>query len=785
MILSLICVSGLTLQPEIPQLVIPQSKSVQSKTIEGTVYFNEGKAGTYTLTESPTSIQSKVDAKLATTTLFNTIEIELDKETVKSVNYQYKVTTGTTVANDFKFKYAPGKLTIEQPDGKPQELQVTVPWPFWTNLNPGYFKYVLNTMDFSKPGPQKVNKMMLDSLRVIDLSISKGEKLSKQVSGKMTEVQMYRLSGSVSADLAVATDGTVLGMNVPSQKLKFIVNGAEPVFADPLTTFPELSQPTSTSKTEIGVSIPLSDGTLTKADIIRPSSDGKFPVILTRTPYGRAASATFAETYSSRGYIFISQDVRGTGESKGAWDPFVNEQQDGYDTIDWISKQPWCDGNIGMIGASYVGYVQWAAASKQHPALKCIVPQVSPPASAMWNLPYENGVFTLLNNLWWLRLVDNPKGINMNTALDPVKGLKQSTKLPLSNIDDAMLGFNSKIYESWLTRNGSAKWKGWDFESQLGKIKIPALHISGWFDGDGIGTQRNWEQVARGGNKNQWLIYGPWTHFFNTTDKLGEIDFGSKSLLDLDSLYLRWFDTWLKHKKVGFDSVPKVKYFTMGSNQWNTSTQWPPIASKSETWYFQTTKGELSLTNKSASPFTKTYTYDPASETADTDEIPVGKAGSVFIKESDLPKKMLLFKSKTLTSPLTISGAIEVEFDFKSSAKNTDFYVTALDIDENGKMFPFVIYGKMRASYLTGLDKPRPITPGKTYRAKFRTWDTSHQLKKGHRLGILLTSSLFPATSRNLGTVDPLNTATKIVPQTNTVFGTSKSPALIRLHTIQ
>jgi len=183
-----------------------------------------------------------------------------------------------------------------------------------------------------------------------------------------------------------------------------------------------------------------------------------------------------------------------------------------------------------MIGASYVGYVQWAAASKQHPALKCIVPQVSPPASAMWNLPYENGVFTLLNNLWWLRLVDNPKGINMNTALDPVKGLKQSTKLPLSNIDDAMLGFNSKIYESWLTRNGSAKWKGWDFESQLGKIKIPALHISGWFDGDGIGTQRNWEQLARGGNKNQWLIYGPWTHFFNTTDKLGEIDFGSKSI---------------------------------------------------------------------------------------------------------------------------------------------------------------------------------------------------------------------------------------------------------------
>ncbi|MCE2767429.1 MAG: hypothetical protein LW628_11040, partial [Fimbriimonadaceae bacterium] len=124
MILSLICGSGLTLQTVIPQPVIPQSKSVQSKTIEGTVYFNEGKAGTYTLTESPTSIQSKVDAKLATTTLFNTIDIELDKETVKSVNYQYKVTTGTTVANDFKFKYAPGKLTIEQPDGKPQELQV-------------------------------------------------------------------------------------------------------------------------------------------------------------------------------------------------------------------------------------------------------------------------------------------------------------------------------------------------------------------------------------------------------------------------------------------------------------------------------------------------------------------------------------------------------------------------------------------------------------------------------------------------------------------------------------
>src|SRR5262249_52028643 len=143
--------------------------------------------------------------------------------------------------------------------------------------------------------------------------------------------------------------------------------------------YKELSQPTFAVKVEKGIKIPMRDGVNLVHDMARPAVEGKYPTILIRTPYGRTGSMADGEWWAKRGYVLIAQDVRGREDSDGDWDPFVAERKDGKDTIDWIAKQPWSDGKVGMIGGSYLGYVQWAAAVEHPAALKCIIPQVSPP----------------------------------------------------------------------------------------------------------------------------------------------------------------------------------------------------------------------------------------------------------------------------------------------------------------------------------------------------------------------------------------------------------------------
>src|SRR5262249_51250735 len=149
-----------------------------------------------------------------------------------------------------------------------------------------------------------------------------------------------------------------------------------------------LSQPTHSVKIERKVVVPMRDGVKLAADVIRPADEGRFPAVLVRTPYRRAPELLMkGGTFASRGYALVAQDVRGRFDSEGEWFPLKNEANDGSDTIDWLASQPWCDGNVGMIGASYVGWVQWYAARSGNPHLKAIVPQVAPPDPDR-NIPY-------------------------------------------------------------------------------------------------------------------------------------------------------------------------------------------------------------------------------------------------------------------------------------------------------------------------------------------------------------------------------------------------------------
>jgi len=660
--------------------------------------------------------------------------------------------------------------------------------PYFGNLHPQFTASVLSSVDFAKKSSQELKCFCPDLGVFLSPKFTpEGERITASGVARMFDMQL----APVAAEYALDSLGHVVAMDVPGQKLRFLTPGWEGLFKDPLASYPELSQVTYKYRVDKGVKMKTRDGVTLVQDIIRPDAPGKFPAILERTPYGRGSSAVEGPFYATRGYAFVVQDCRGRDDSEGEWDPFVHERKDGYDTVQWVANQPWCDANVGMIGGSYLGFVQWAAAAERPTALKCIVPQVSPP-DAFLNLPYDNGVFFLWGAVWWSKIVAG-KSADMSSFMSALPHPDQFKTLPLSKVDIGVLGRHVAFYDKWLSRDKASDWSGFNYEDDLKHVTIPALNVSGWWDGDEIGTMTNWEIMRGLGRKNQWLVYGPWTHLFNSTSKIGDEDFGSTAVIDLDSVYLRWFDTWLKHKDVGMEKLPHVRVFVTGSNKWIESSDWPLPNSKPMTLYLAASgsadgadsKGRLLLHSEAAQEPSK-YTYDP--KVAEIDKKlsdPDPNHASLVV---ELPKKatgLLLFKSDPMVAPMSIAGPIVFDLRFSTSARDTDFFASLVDIDEQGVTKAWGQPGKIRCSYLSGLSNPQPLHPGKIYQAKIRLWDVSHQFKKGHRVGLLLHSTMFPLYARNLGTAEPIKNATKMIVQDQKIYHDKKNPSSLTFQVIE
>lgn len=613
-----------------------------------------------------------------------------------------------------------------------------------------------------------LSAFMIESGTVVPLKVRALPAVAVKVAGKSLNARRFAVRvGSVDIQYALDDQNRVVAVDVPAQKLRLLADGWDGLFVDPLAKYPELSQPTYKYKTESGLRMTTRDGVSLVCDVIRPDDGQRHPAILQRTPYGRSTAAPDGPFWASRGYCYVMQDCRGREDSGGEWDPLVHEGPDGYDTIQWIAKQPWCDGKVGMIGGSYDGYVQWAAAVLNPPALKCIVPQVSPP-DAMHNIPYEYGTFGLYADMWWANIVATRK-TNLSGTRQLLQHPEKLATLPLSKIDQAVFGKKLSFFQQWLRRETLGDWKGADFTFHLADSHVPALHVSGNWDGDGIGTFLNWDTLRKLGRTNQWIVFGPWTHAFNTTHSIGDLEYGPDAILEMDSLYLRWFDTWLKGKSVGLASVPHVKLFVTGANKWITARQWPSADMPARTLYL----GPSSLNDVPGARHKIAYTYDPSKDTKIPDAIKNAKVGD---GDTNLPRSVLrepatlLFSGPKLRKATAITGPFTVRLHFKSSAQNTDFYCSVLDIGPDGHMRVLGVSGKLRASYRDGTDKQIPLKPGREYVATVVPWEFAHEFAPGHRIALMLRASIFPEFARNLGTCDPIATATRMVVQHNTIL---------------
>ncbi len=651
--------------------------------------------------------------------------------------------------------------------------------PFFASYHPMLWQTVWRSCA-GKPPADGMDVVNINSFAPIKMKFSVQATTAETESGaKSVEIWSTDVAGT-QMQLAFTSAGKILGMNVPSQDAQFVLNGFKGVFVDPLSKYPELSQPTFKTATLERVRMPMRDGVNMMADISRPLPEGRYPTILIRTPYGRQVSLMTMDWLVKRGYVVVSQDVRGRGGSDGDFDPLVWEKKDGYDTIDWITKQPWSDGKVGMIGGSYLGYVQWAAAASGHPGLKCIVPQVSPPEPDK-NFPWDNGAFMLISDIWWTRVVFD-RSSNTSVAFDPMKNLKSLKALPLTQVDNEFHGKNLTFWDSWVRRSSLSDWGDVFTTEDVSRVKIPVLHVSGVWDGDGAGTMIHWQALR--GHGNQWLIFGPWTHLFNSATKVGDIDYGSKSVLELNSVYLRFFDEFLKDKTVGMEKLPRVRFFLTGTNAWLTGPDWPLPQETQTTWYLSGGKangsaGDGQLSDKPGKGRDQ-YIYDPNNVAfrADSIDVNVG-GGTTTVPKSEFKDNVLIYRTEPFATPSALTGPLRAELYVSTTAKDATFHVTVGDQSQSGDIRIIGMTGTDRVTYQDG--KWRSIQPNKVYKITVQPWWFAHQFEKGHRLVVMVQSDMYPRFARNPGTGVPDWQATKLVKATQSVWKDAKHPSRITL----
>ncbi len=518
---------------------------------------------------------------------------------------------------------------------------------------------------------------------------------------------------------------------------------------------PDLAFP-GTLQTIYHIGVKMRDGVELATDVYLPDGTGTFPTLLVRDMYSNGTSPgrqQYAKFATANGYAFVFQSVRGRYDSDGNWYPYFPEINDGDDTLSWIAEQPWSDGKVGMFGTSYLASVQWLAALGSNPALKAIIPAMSP-GNYYRDVAYPGGAFSLLSRARW--------GIGLagsrTSTMFPVDWINEIDHLPIETLGDS-LGFNVRHFQDWLAHPSyDAYWRPVNLEARAPEMIVPALNIGGWYDvflRSTLGSYQTMktEAASETARTGQRLIIGPWPHGWNASTQTGDQEFGESAVIDVTPLYLEWFDYWLKDGPVPKGSP--IRIFVMGDNIWRDEAEWP-LARTDYQSYFLHADGSLSIGSPSSSARPISFEYDPAD--------PVPTLGGNIMESTlrgpydqaplDDREDVLRFLTRPFTERTEITGPIRVELYAASSAPDTDFMAKLVVVKPNGVAFNLVD-GVIRARYREGFEEPRLIEPGKVYKYDIDLWATSYVLSPGDRLRVDITSSNFPRLARNLNTGAP------------------------------
>jgi len=522
------------------------------------------------------------------------------------------------------------------------------------------------------------------------------------------------------------------------------------------------------------VRVPMRDNVRLDTNIFHPEGNGRFPTVLLRTPYGKGPDLPAGyQSFINHGYAVVMQDVRGRYGSDGVFDVLNQEGPDGYDTLNWIAAQPWSDGQIGMIGGSYLGIAQWRVALLNNPHLKAIFPVVSG-SDEYFDRYYSSGGATKLGHrLLWL--ADN---LTAPGAAEP-KFADYIYHLPLRTIDRAATHQTLGFYQTILNHPSyDSFWKRLSVLENIGQVRVPVFSVGGWYDNfveSDLEAFAALHKLHGTSDSRHRIMIGPWAH--NMSTPFPGVNYGDDSSSPIRSYQIEWFDHWLKGApeearpfssetwhavRAEVDEAP-VHIFVMGANRWRDEPDWPLARARSTPFYLasegaaNTLAGDGVLQTKPERGNTRDqFTYDPRNPVPTNGgavccDPKIFPWGPMDQRQVEKRRDVLVYSSAPLKQDLEVTGPIRVVLYASTSATDTDFTAKLVDVYPNGEARNLTD-GILRLRYRQGLDKPDLAQPGDIYPLAIDAGVTSNVFLAGHSIRLEISSSNFPRFDRNPNT---------------------------------
>lgn len=528
------------------------------------------------------------------------------------------------------------------------------------------------------------------------------------------------------------------------------------------------------------IQIPMRDDVCLETTVSLPHGSGPFPVVLIRTAYNRGAYIGLE--FTRRGIAFVAQDCRGRYGSEGNWYPFIHEAEDGWDTLEWIGRQPWCNGKVGMFGDSYLAGTQFYVAPTGSPYLAALNPRFM--SGDLWkNAYYCHGAFSLALTFSWLcfEVGSRTTSAGLLPAFD-VRALL--SELPILTLDEKSGCGPVQAYRDYVTHDRRDEfWQALNVRESMDRYTVPVLLTGGWYDyypGETFANYRCLIEKApsRSLAQSHRVIVGPWTHGFNSSTRLGELDFGPESLRENDST-LRWLECLLQGGDARKFQESPIRIFVMGANSWRNEQEWPLARTEFVKFFLHSQGRANSLLGDgrlSTAPPAKEnpdlYEYDP-----DNPVPTLGGNHSVGpynpgLYELALPgpydqrpverrDDVLVYTTEELEGDVEVTGPVQAILFASTSARDTDFVARLTDVYPDGRSVN-ITEGVLRARFrVRRWDDPKLGEPGRVLEYAIELQPTSNVFKKGHRIRLDITSSNFPLWDRNRNTGHPPGTDTE------------------------
>ena len=588
-----------------------------------------------------------------------------------------------------------------------------------------------------------------------------------ETAGHRAESQLWACRDDTAVDV-VTLDGKVIAFVMPYRYGMEVLVKAGFESLTPLTVYddPRLSKPVYGVNNLGTFLVPMRDGVRLATDVYLPEgvpAATRLPAILVRTCYDRKRNQQAFMRWANRGYAVVNQDVRGRSDSEGELVPFYYERDDGSDTMDWISAQPWSNGSVGTWGASYLGYVAVAGATSGNPHLKAVVDEVNV-GSPFVDTVRRGGTLCSWPLLSWTLA----QSVSNRTDFDVFGGItvspdKAVDARPIRDIPRQMIGKNSGPWDIWSQHpDYDDFWRNCTFTELGHQVTVPMLVISGWFDGDSAGVSETWRMLTEHDVPNRKIWLGAWEHSPNRARDLGPLHFSNDAVVyHYDVQVLRWFDRFLKEIPNGIDGEPRAEFYVMGENRWHTSQDWPPAEARMTEWHLgsrghaNSRLGDGVLRLPGQGDFgarSDTFVYDPADPVSDS-----GERHPDNLRDVELRNDLLVYTSEPLSQALTIAGELSADLYLASSAVDTDWALTLTAVDPEGNSLRLSSY-IVRAQYRHGADHRQLLVPDEVEIYHIFLPNIAVTIPEGHRIRLSVTSSskmvAFPNSNTGLNPYD-------------------------------